>query len=130
MGVFQMVLPSLSDAAMRQHLPSISPIVKILPSAITRLEKPPPKPLALQASGGPSPFHESSRPFSLDTPSRLGPRQLGQLVASFFVSPSDAKAVEASAQRKTVVTSEQLMRGIVMVGPSMMEGCGIHWQAG
>lgn len=98
-----------------QHLPSISPMVKSLPSAMTRLEKPPPKPLELQTSGGPSAFQESSKPFSAETPSRLGPRQLGQLLESLFVSPSEAEAKWTAPIAQDSKTSAHASREVVMV---------------
>src|SRR5215207_4321338 len=47
------------------------------PPEMARLEKPTPRPLAFQASGGPDSGHFVSSPDSWATSSRLGPRHWG-----------------------------------------------------
>ena len=64
---------------MTYWLPSRSPIVKRRSPPIDRLEYPVPRPDTFQAKAGPSASHCFSRLVSADLPSRLGPRNCGQL---------------------------------------------------
>src|SRR4029434_10369773 len=75
-------LPSAWLSAMTCWAPSRSPMVKMRPPATDRLEKPPPRPVVSQASGGPGAFHSESRPVSDETASRLGPRHPGHSAAA------------------------------------------------
>ena len=49
------------------------------PPTTATLEKPAPRPVAVQSFGGPPAGHDVSRPVSVETPSRFGPRHCGQL---------------------------------------------------
>jgi hypothetical protein len=106
----QSFLPSVAESAMTCWAPSTSPIVKTRPFETDTLEKPVPRPDAFQASAGPVAGHARSRPVSLETPSRLGPRHPGQPTdaggaARVRLAPATARAATA-ANRRIMKTSE------------------------
>jgi hypothetical protein len=94
--------PSSRFIAISAVPPFSLPIVKMRPPEIATLDMPLPKPDACQESVGPSSGHSCSRPFSVEIPSRLGPRQLGHsAVGAFNSAASPISDVSASANNMT-----------------------------
>src|SRR5258708_3016603 len=99
--VFHRILPVLASRA--SIIPS--PIVKTLLPTTETLDMPSPTPVVFQASAGPPFGHSFSRPVSVETPSRCGPRnwpQSGTTEGSFFADCAVTRGTEpTSAARRT-----------------------------
>src|SRR5256885_691215 len=98
--------PSLRLTATTLHAPrASSPRVRTLSPTTATLENPVPTPSAFQATGGPSGGQDLSRPLSVETPSRLGPRNCGQ--SGSAAATGKAEMASATSKRRFMERSSE-----------------------